>query len=42
MSQVIEPLKAGKDYRFTIKYSRKTEEEIYYINSRERSRQWIG
>jgi hypothetical protein len=42
MSQVIEPLKAGKDYRFTIKYSRKTEEEIYYINSRERSRKWIG
>jgi hypothetical protein len=42
MSEVIQPLKAKKDYRFTIKYSRKTEEEIYYINSRERSRKWIG
>lgn len=42
MSQVVESMKAGKDYRFTIKYSPKTEEEIYYINSRERSRQWIG
>lgn len=42
MSEVIEPLKAGKEYRFTIKYSPKTEEEIYYINSRERSRKWVG
>lgn len=35
-------LKANKDYRFTVKYSEKTEEEVYYLNSKEIGRKWIG
>ena len=33
-----ELFKLNKKYRFTIKYSEKTEENIFYINSKERSR----
>jgi hypothetical protein len=33
---------ANKDYRFTVKYSEKTEEEIYYFNRKEIGRKWIG
>ena len=38
MSQVPEQMKAGKDYRFTVKYSPKTEQQIFYINGKERNR----
>jgi hypothetical protein len=38
MSQVPEQMRAGKDYRFTVKYSPKTEQQIFYINSKERNR----
>ena len=37
-----EPLKTNKPYRFTIKYSEKTEEVVYYINGKEISREWVG
>ena len=37
-----EPLKVNKPYRFTIKYSEKTEEAVYYINGKEVSREWVG
>jgi len=40
MSMVPEQMKAGKNYRFTIKYFPKVEEEVYYINGKERSRKW--
>jgi hypothetical protein len=36
------PMKLNKPYRFTIKYSEKTEEAVYYINSKEISREWVG
>jgi hypothetical protein len=42
MSMVPEQMKAGKNYRFTIKYSPKVEQEVYYINGKERSRKWVG
>jgi len=42
MSMVPEQMKAGKNYRFTVKYSPKAEQEVYYINSKERSRKWVG
>jgi hypothetical protein len=38
MSQIPEQMKAGKDYRFTVKYSPKTEQQIFYINGKERNR----
>ena len=42
MSQVVEQMKTGKDYNFTIKYFPKKEEEVYYLNGKERSRKWVG
>jgi hypothetical protein len=42
MSMMPEQMKAGKNYRFTIKYFPKVEEEVYYINGKERSRKWVG
>ena len=41
MSMLPEQMKAGKDYRFTVKYNHKTEQQIFYINSKERSRKEI-
>jgi hypothetical protein len=38
MSQSPKQMLAGKNYRFTVKYSPKTEEQIFYINSKERNR----
>lgn len=38
MSMLPERMKAGKDYRFTVKYSPKTEQQIFYINGKERNR----
>ena len=38
MSMLPEQMKAGKDYRFTIKYSPRTEEQIFLINGKERNR----
>jgi hypothetical protein len=38
ISQVPEQMRAGKDYRFTIKYSPRTEEQIFLINGKERNR----
>ena len=38
MSQVPEQMKAGKDYRFTVKYNHKTEQQIFLINGKERNR----
>ena len=38
MSQIPEQMKAGKDYRFTVKYNHKTEQQIFYINGKERNR----
>jgi hypothetical protein len=38
MSMLPEQMKAGKDYRFTVKYSPKTEQQIFYINGKERNR----
>jgi hypothetical protein len=38
MSQIPEQMRAGKDYRFTIKYKPKTEEHIFLINGKERNR----
>jgi hypothetical protein len=35
-------LQANKKYRFTVKYSRQSEEEIYYFNNKEVGRRWIG
>lgn len=34
--------KLNKQYRFTIKYSEKSEEAIFYLNRKEISRKWIG
>jgi hypothetical protein len=34
--------KLNKSYRFTIKYSEKTEEAIFYLGGKERSRKWVG
>ena len=42
MSMVPEQMRAHKMYRFTVKYSAKTEKEIYYINGKERSQKWVG
>ena len=38
MSMLPEQMKAGKDYRFTVKYNHKTEQQIFYINGKERNR----
>ena len=38
MSMLPEQMKAGKDYNFTVKYSPKTEQQIFYINGKERNR----
>jgi hypothetical protein len=38
MSQIPEQMKAGKDYNFTVKYNPKREEQIFYINGKERNR----
>lgn len=38
MSMLPEQMKANKEYRFTIKYKPKTEEQIFYINGKERNR----
>jgi hypothetical protein len=38
MSQVPEQMKSGKDYRFTVKYNHKTEQQILLINGKERNR----
>ena len=35
-------LQANKYYRFTVKYSEKSEEEVYYFNRKEVGRKWIG
>lgn len=37
-----EPLKLNKDYRFTVKYNDRTEEAVFYLNSKEVNRKWIG
>jgi hypothetical protein len=37
-----ELFKLNKPYRFTIKYSEKTEEAVFYLNSKEVSREWVG
>jgi hypothetical protein len=41
MSQMSEQMKSNKDYLFTVKYNPKTEEQIFYINRKERSRKEI-
>ena len=41
-AETLEPLKTNKPYRFTIKYSEKTEEAVYYLNSKEVYRKWVG
>ncbi len=38
MSMIPEQMKAGKDYRFTVKYNHKTEQQIFLINGKERNR----
>lgn len=38
MSMLPEQMKAGKDYNFTVKYSPKTEQQIFLINGKERNR----
>jgi hypothetical protein len=38
MSMLPEQMRAGKDYRFTIKYNHKAEEQIFLINGKERNR----
>jgi hypothetical protein len=38
MSMLPEQMKADKDHNFTIKYKPKTEEQIFYINGKERNR----
>jgi hypothetical protein len=38
MSMLPEQMKAGKDYNFTVKYNPKTEQQIFYINGKERNR----
>jgi hypothetical protein len=38
MSELPKQMLAGKNYRFTMKYSPKTEEQIFYINGKERNR----
>ena len=42
MSMVSEVMKVHTLYRFVVKYYPKNEEEVYYINSRERSRRFVG
>jgi len=42
MSMIKEQMKADKDYRFTIKYFEKVEEAVFYLNSKERGRKWVG
>lgn len=42
MSMRPEQMKADKDYRFTIKYFEKVEEAVFYLNSKERGRKWVG
>jgi hypothetical protein len=32
----------NKPYRFTIKYSEKAEESVFYLNGKEVSRKWVG
>ena len=41
-AETLVPLKIFKLYRFTIKYSEKTEEAVYYLNRVEVSREWVG
>lgn len=41
-SESKELFKLNKPYRFTIKYSEKTEEAVFYLNSKEVSREWVG
>jgi hypothetical protein len=41
MSQMPEQMKPNKDYLFTVKYNPKTEEQIFYINRKERNRKEI-
>jgi hypothetical protein len=41
MSQMPEQMKPNKDHLFTVKYNPKTEEQIFYINRKERSRKEI-
>jgi len=38
MSMLPEQMKADKDHNFTVKYKPKTEEQIFYINGKERNR----
>jgi hypothetical protein len=42
MSMVTEQMKANKGYRFTVKYFPKVEQEVYYINGKERGKKWVG
>ena len=35
-------LQTNKKYRFTVQYSNLTEQEVYFFNDREVSRQWVG
>jgi hypothetical protein len=42
MSMVTEQMKANKGYRFNVKYFPKAEQEVYYINGKERGRKWVG
>ena len=41
-SESKELFKLNKPYRFTIKYSEKTEKAVYYLNSKEVYRKWVG
>jgi hypothetical protein len=41
MSMLPEQMKPNKDYLFTVKYNPKTEEQIFYINKKERNRKEI-
>lgn len=36
------PFKPNKPYRFTIKYSERDEEAIFYLNRKEITRKWVG
>lgn len=40
--QTGKPFKVGKPYRFTIKYNEKSEEAVFYLNSRIRFSKWVG
>jgi hypothetical protein len=41
-SQVPEQMEQDKRYRFTVKYYEKSQQYVFYINGKERSRKWVG